>query len=102
MIYTVFSILQLLICNYVDDVRTVNRVTSHGDQRGLGRGDRIADIHILGTELHRPAKREGNGRNRRADCVERAMAESEGEVVFTSVQEELEYWKERALEYRQR
>ena len=30
------------------------------------------------------------------------MAESEGEVVFSSLQEELEYWKEKALEYRQR
>ena len=61
--------------------------------------------HILGirdTKLHTPAKREGNGRSRRADRVERAMAESEGEVVFSSVQEELEYWKERALEFRQR
>lgn len=29
------------------------------------------------------------------------MAESEGEVVFGSLQEELEYWKEKALEYRQ-
>lgn len=30
------------------------------------------------------------------------MAESEGDVVFGSLQEELEYWKEKALEYRQR
>ena len=30
------------------------------------------------------------------------MAESEGKVVFSSLQEELEYWKEKALEYRQR
>ena len=30
------------------------------------------------------------------------MAESEGEVSFSSIQEELEYWKEKALEYRQR
>ena len=30
------------------------------------------------------------------------MAESEGEISFTSLQEELEYWKEKALEYRQR
>ena len=30
------------------------------------------------------------------------MAESDGDVAFGSLQEELEYWKEKALEYRQR
>ena len=30
------------------------------------------------------------------------MAEPEGEMVFGSLQEELEYWKEKALEWRRR
>lgn len=42
----------------------------------------------------------GNGKEYSVKCA--AMAESEGEVVFGSLQEELEYWKEKALEYRQR
>ena len=56
----------------------------------------FSDSEIETTRVASSGERKG-GRIERV-----VMAESEGEISFTSLQEELEYWKEKALEYRQR